>query len=65
MTFHRQPQSPKCDYAQDIRDFVNKHSDDKAKLETLERLSRLDLTVLALAFGDLERKLDRRSPLLL
>ena len=59
MTFHRQPKICKAHLAQDVRDYVNKCSDDKAELKTLERLSASDLTVLMLAFGDMERRCHR------
>lgn len=56
MPKHWQPRSSKHDVAEDIREYVRRYSDDKATLETLERLSSHDLTVLALAFGDMVRK---------
>lgn len=61
MPFHRQPHSSKADIAEDIRNYIHEHSDDAVKLETLERLSSHDLNVIALAFGDMERKIKKLS----
>ena len=56
MPKHWQPQCSKSDIAEDIRDYVRKYSDGAVNLSTLDRLSRPDLVVLALAFQDMERK---------
>jgi hypothetical protein len=45
---HWQPEDRKEDLANDIREAIQK-IDPTAKLETLERMSRFDLTVLMLA----------------
>jgi hypothetical protein len=49
MPFHHQPIDRKEDMADDIRHWVQRTSDNTARLETLTRMSAKDLTDLMLA----------------
>jgi hypothetical protein len=53
---HWNPKDRKVDMADDIREWVQRVSDPTASLATLERLSRLDLTVLMLAIREVDKQ---------